>query len=188
MPLPPTATNHHLHSHVCLQGSGALVRMGTVEEAMRAVQHLHNQRLPGSAAPLVVRYADSAEQKAKRQARQQRQAERAYAAAGMAGAYAPHLALGSTGELQGAMLMHPAHTALGMGVVASSGFVYGASEAPYGMQMQQMGVSGPGSLPDLGLAAGAGPSGSGGAGYSASPGSACSVYVKHLPEEVRAWV
>lgn len=62
-----------LHKGDGSQGAGALVRMGTMEEAGDAIAHLHGQRLPGAAAPLVVRYADSPEQKAKKQARQGRQ-------------------------------------------------------------------------------------------------------------------
>ena len=50
-------------------GAGALVRVGSVHEARRAIAALHGQRLPGAAAALVVRFADSAEQKAKRAAR-----------------------------------------------------------------------------------------------------------------------
>lgn len=51
-------------------GAGALVRMATVDEAAEAIAHLHNQRLAGSVMPLVVRFADSQEQKAKKAARQ----------------------------------------------------------------------------------------------------------------------
>jgi len=57
-------------------GAGALIRMSSVEEAAQAIAHLHNQRLAGSALPLVVRYADSQEQKAKKAARQHRQYDR----------------------------------------------------------------------------------------------------------------
>ena len=42
----------------------------TVDEAAQAIAHLHNQRLAGSVMPLVVRFADSQEQKAKKAARQ----------------------------------------------------------------------------------------------------------------------
>jgi len=51
-------------------GAGALIRMATVDEAAQAIAHLHNQRLAGSVMPLVVRFADSQEQKAKKAARQ----------------------------------------------------------------------------------------------------------------------
>jgi len=64
-------------------GAGALIRMSSVEEAAQAIAHLHNQRLAGSALPLVVRYADSQEQKAKRTARQHRQYEQRYGQYGM---------------------------------------------------------------------------------------------------------
>lgn len=40
-------------------GAGALVRMGTVDEAAEAIAHLHNRRLAGSVMPLVVRFADT---------------------------------------------------------------------------------------------------------------------------------
>jgi hypothetical protein len=40
-------------------GAGALIRMATVDEAAQAIAHLHNQRLAGSAMPLVVRFADT---------------------------------------------------------------------------------------------------------------------------------
>eukprot|EP00879_Flechtneria_rotunda_P002085 GHRR01002265.1.p2 GENE.GHRR01002265.1~~GHRR01002265.1.p2 ORF type:complete len:183 (+),score=46.42 GHRR01002265.1:32-550(+) len=50
--------------------------MSNVEEAAQAIAHLHNQRLQGSSLPLVVRYADSQEQKAKKAARQHKQYDR----------------------------------------------------------------------------------------------------------------
>lgn len=75
-------------------GAGALVRMASVEEAAQAINHLHNQRLQGSAMPLVVRYADSQEQKQKKAARQSRQYDRyapGYMHAPMGpGGYHPH--------------------------------------------------------------------------------------------------
>ncbi|KIY95478.1 hypothetical protein MNEG_12483, partial [Monoraphidium neglectum] len=65
-----------LHRGDIAQGAGALVRLGSLSEAQRAIAGLHNQRLPGAAAPLVVRYADSAEQKAKKAARMGRAYDR----------------------------------------------------------------------------------------------------------------
>jgi hypothetical protein len=53
-------------------GAGALVRMSAVEEAAAAIAHLHNSRLDGVGLPLIVRFADSQEQKAKKAARQQK--------------------------------------------------------------------------------------------------------------------
>jgi hypothetical protein len=66
-------------------GAGALVRMASVEEAAQAIAHLHNQRLAGSVLPLVVRYADSQEQKQKKAQRQQRQQYQRYPAPGSYG-------------------------------------------------------------------------------------------------------
>lgn len=87
------------------QGAGALVRMSNVQEARQAIQSLHNQRLPGSIAPLVVRFADSAEQKAKKATRMGRAYDRWAAAwagggsggsgSGYAGGYGGH-----SGELR----------------------------------------------------------------------------------------
>ncbi|WIA32650.1 hypothetical protein OEZ86_003451 [Tetradesmus obliquus] len=74
-------------------GAGALVRMATMEEAAQAIAHLHNQRLAGSVMPLVVRYADSQEQKQKKVQRQQRQQYPRYPAPGSYGH--PAMAAGS---------------------------------------------------------------------------------------------
>lgn len=74
-------------------GAGALVRMATMEEAAQAIAHLHNQRLAGSVMPLVVRYADSQEQKQKKAQRQQRQQYPRYPAPGSYGH--PAMAAGS---------------------------------------------------------------------------------------------
>ncbi|KAI8472332.1 MAG: hypothetical protein J3K34DRAFT_503931 [Monoraphidium minutum] len=63
-------------------GAGALVRLQSVEAARAAIASLHNDRLPGGAAPLVVRFADSAEQKAKKAARMGRAYDRWAAALG----------------------------------------------------------------------------------------------------------
>ena len=52
------------------QGGAALVRLSTVEESCRAMQALHGTRPFGGLNNLVVRYADSAEIKAKKHARQ----------------------------------------------------------------------------------------------------------------------
>jgi hypothetical protein len=59
--------------------------MASVEEAAQAIAHLHNQRLAGSVMPLVVRYADSQEQKEKKAQRQQRQQYERYPAPGSYG-------------------------------------------------------------------------------------------------------
>jgi hypothetical protein len=59
--------------------------MASVEEAAQAIAHLHNQRLAGSVMPLVVRYADSQEQKQKKAQRQQRQQYERYPAPGSYG-------------------------------------------------------------------------------------------------------
>jgi len=58
------------------QGGGALIRMQSMSEARAAIVALHNQHLPGAMAPLVVRFADSAEQKAKKAARMSRALDR----------------------------------------------------------------------------------------------------------------
>lgn len=52
-----------------VQGGAALVRMASMQEATRAVQALQGQKLYGALHPLVVRFADSAEIKAKKQAK-----------------------------------------------------------------------------------------------------------------------
>ena len=53
------------------QGGAALIRMASTDDAARAVQALQGHRLPvgGSAFPLIVRFADNAEIKAKKQAK-----------------------------------------------------------------------------------------------------------------------
>lgn len=71
-------------------GAGALIRMASVSEAAQAIAHLHNQRLQGSSMPLVVRYADSHEQKMKKAARQYKQFNRfGYNSMPMGGGYPP---------------------------------------------------------------------------------------------------
>lgn len=52
------------------QGGAALVRFASAVDARRAVMSLKGHRLPGSVHPLIVRFADSAEIKAKKQAKQ----------------------------------------------------------------------------------------------------------------------
>ncbi|KIY97009.1 hypothetical protein MNEG_10954 [Monoraphidium neglectum] len=66
-------------------GAGALVRLGSVADAQRAIAALHNQRLPDSKAPLVVRFADSADHKAKKAARMGRAYNRWAASVGAGG-------------------------------------------------------------------------------------------------------
>ncbi|KAF8071377.1 PGLP2 [Scenedesmus sp. PABB004] len=82
-------------------GAGALVRMASVEEAGAAIANLHNRRMPGAPMPLVVRYADSQEQKQKKAARQVKQFDRyGFPGAPAAGPYAaqqPHAHLGGGG-------------------------------------------------------------------------------------------
>ena len=50
-------------------GAGALIRMSTVEEAAEAVARMHGQRMESDLPPLVVRYADTPEQKQRKAAR-----------------------------------------------------------------------------------------------------------------------
>jgi uncharacterized membrane protein YgcG len=50
--------------------------MASVREAHATIAALHNTCLPGAAGPLVVRFADSAEQKAKKAARMSRALDR----------------------------------------------------------------------------------------------------------------
>mmetsp|Transcript_38000 Transcript_38000/g.84623 ORF Transcript_38000/g.84623 Transcript_38000/m.84623 type:complete len:438 (+) Transcript_38000:224-1537(+) len=52
------------------QGGAALVRMSTLDEAARSIQGLQGQRVLGAVQPLVVRFADTAEIKARKQAKQ----------------------------------------------------------------------------------------------------------------------
>lgn len=54
------------------RGVGALVRMAAVEQATNAIDGLNGQTAPGGLLPLMVRYADSAEDKARRHQRQLR--------------------------------------------------------------------------------------------------------------------
>ncbi|KAI8467196.1 MAG: HAD-like domain-containing protein [Monoraphidium minutum] len=65
-----------LHRGDAAQGAGALVRLASVADARAAIAALHNTRPPGGGAPLVVRFADSAEQKAKKAARMGRMYDR----------------------------------------------------------------------------------------------------------------
>eukprot|EP00798_Chlamydomonas_sp_ICE-L_P006185 gene6185-2801_t len=51
------------------QGGAALVRMSTVDEAHNAVSRLNGQRVLGALNPLIVRFSDSAEIKARKQAK-----------------------------------------------------------------------------------------------------------------------
>uniref|UniRef100_A0A7S0X196 RRM domain-containing protein n=1 Tax=Chlamydomonas leiostraca TaxID=1034604 RepID=A0A7S0X196_9CHLO len=59
------------------QGGAALVRLGSVEEAGRAVMALNGQRVVGGVSPLLVRFADSLEIKARKQAKQVAAAQQA---------------------------------------------------------------------------------------------------------------
>ena len=52
------------------EGGAAMVRLGTTEQAVQAVQGLRGHRIRGSLHPLIVRFADTAEVKARKQARQ----------------------------------------------------------------------------------------------------------------------
>lgn len=52
------------------QGGAALVRLSSLDDATRAVQALQGHRVLGALHPLIIRFADSAEIKAKKQARQ----------------------------------------------------------------------------------------------------------------------
>ena len=71
-----------LHRGDDLRGAGALVRMNNVAAASQAILALHGhypQIQPGgevSSMPLLVRYADSPEEKARKQARKEQMAGR----------------------------------------------------------------------------------------------------------------
>lgn len=58
-----------LHNGEGQRGAGALVRMASVEEATLAINALNGQRPPGGSDILLVRYADTEEEKAKRKDR-----------------------------------------------------------------------------------------------------------------------
>ncbi len=53
-------------------GAGALVRMGSTEEATAAIGGLHNQTPMGATLPLLLRYADTPEEKARKAAKRDR--------------------------------------------------------------------------------------------------------------------
>jgi hypothetical protein len=74
-----------LHRADSTQGGGALIRMASVREAHATIAGLHNTSLPGAVGPLVVRFADSAEQKAKKAARMSRALDRWAAISGGSG-------------------------------------------------------------------------------------------------------
>jgi RNA recognition motif-containing protein len=108
------------------QGAGALVRMNSVEEASKAIAHLHNHRLQGTTIPLVVRYADSQEQKAKKAARQNRQPQ---------ARYANHHSMGMHGySQQDLQVMHMP--------MVNSGLVYQGEPAYLGADQGIMGMMG----------------------------------------------
>lgn len=145
-------------------GAGALIRMATVDEAAQAIAHLHNQRLAGSVMPLVVRFADSQEQKAKKAARQaKREPQVRYMAQpqhyGMSpplhevSSYTSHSSTPHMGSPGYYSPVHAAAAAGGGGGAAAAAFRYPASS-----------------------------------GMMYSPAS-CSVYIKHLPEQTdRLWL
>ncbi|KAK9849372.1 hypothetical protein WJX84_011388 [Apatococcus fuscideae] len=54
------------------RGAGALVRMATQQEAAAAIEGLHNRLPLGSALPLLLRYADTPEEKARKIAKRDR--------------------------------------------------------------------------------------------------------------------
>mmetsp|Transcript_35963 Transcript_35963/g.101839 ORF Transcript_35963/g.101839 Transcript_35963/m.101839 type:complete len:436 (-) Transcript_35963:1011-2318(-) len=68
-----------------VRGMGALVRMGTVDQATLAIDSINGRLAPGGTMALMVRYADSAEDKARRHQRQLRGPR-----------YSPYPAAGST--------------------------------------------------------------------------------------------
>lgn len=163
-----------LHKSETEQGAGALVRMMDVEGATQAITHLHNLRLPGSTMPLIVRYADGVEQKAQKQARQRRQLQRLgqFGAGGLPGM--PDISgEGSSGsfvsmtsaDLATTSAMLQLQAGAQAGPSADLGYQAGTSYA------HQAGL-------DPGLV-GAVP----GAYVQPVPG-VCSIYVKHLPEQV----
>lgn len=61
-----------LHTGDKTKGGGALVRMGTADEAARAIDGLNNSYPPGAALPLLVRFADTPEEKARKMAKKER--------------------------------------------------------------------------------------------------------------------
>ncbi|KAK9824558.1 hypothetical protein WJX72_011295 [[Myrmecia] bisecta] len=62
-----------LHAGDTLRGAGALVRLSSVEEASRAIEALNNQALGGEGGPpLLVRYADTPEEKARKLVKRER--------------------------------------------------------------------------------------------------------------------
>mmetsp|Transcript_27234 Transcript_27234/g.68544 ORF Transcript_27234/g.68544 Transcript_27234/m.68544 type:complete len:429 (-) Transcript_27234:339-1625(-) len=81
-----------------VRGMGALVRMASVDQATAAIEGLGQQVPPGGTLPLIVRYADTAEDKARRQQRQIRGA--APAAPGRYSPYSPPHAGGPTGMVR----------------------------------------------------------------------------------------
>ncbi|KAK9866094.1 hypothetical protein WJX84_003794 [Apatococcus fuscideae] len=54
------------------RGAGALVRLASAEEAARAIEGLHNRLPLGAALPLLIRYADTPEEKARKMAKRDR--------------------------------------------------------------------------------------------------------------------
>lgn len=184
------------------QGSGALVRLSSVQEAQQAIAALHNQRLPGSIGPLVVRYADSAEQKAKKAARMGRAFDRFACPAGpMSG--------GGGGRGGGGGPEWPrqyggggySDAGYGMGGgYASGGYGggYNGGYGGYGGGGYGGGPRGPGahsggdlrSMGSMGSDYGMGGEGyhGGGGGSGMRVDRESSIYIKYLPETVRASV
>lgn len=64
------------------KGSGALIQYESSESSSAAIQALNGFILQGTTQPLLVRYADSPEEKAAKQARKERQQARAIGSAG----------------------------------------------------------------------------------------------------------
>ncbi len=56
-----------LHTGDGLKGAGALVRMASVDAATAAINGINGRTPQGSTLPLLVRYADSPEEKARKQ-------------------------------------------------------------------------------------------------------------------------
>ena len=68
--MPPAPQGHDLCTGDLIRGAGALVRLNSIEEAAHAIEALNNRPpVPGSALPLLVRFADSPEEKARKLAK-----------------------------------------------------------------------------------------------------------------------
>ena len=66
-PFGPVHECRVLHTGDGLKGAGALVRMATVEAATAAINGINGRTPQGSSLPLLVRFADSPEEKARKQ-------------------------------------------------------------------------------------------------------------------------